>query len=285
MKPGFKPKISYMRPWVPRGLGLGLDWFFLFGFQLSGAVYLSSMSEMYSAHAWLQEDIMFAGIAGLVGMTCIFPALWQFKFRLHSKYILLGCIATIIAANLITMHTHSRFVLILTAFIGGSARMWGNFECISNSNLLVNPHHNDNGWFYYIYGIVIGMMQISTIVAGNISWLFTWEYMHYFVIGLLCFNAILLAIFAQKDQPFQPYIPMKGFDFLSWALWAVALMSLCFVFEYGEHFDWLYSPYIRTGLVVAVVALLLVFRRMFTYEKPFIDRWTYFNPRFSYARV
>lgn len=45
-------------------------------------------------------------------------------------------------------------------------------------------------------------------------------------------------------------------------MWAIFLLALAFVFEYGKFYDWLYSPYIRSGIVVAVVALLLNINRM-----------------------
>lgn len=74
--------------------------------------------------------------------------------------------------------------------------------------------------------------------------------------------------------PFPVYeaLPLYGIDWLGGILVAIFLLALAFVFEYGKFYDWLYSPYIRSGIVVAVVALLLNINRMHTLRHPYITK-------------
>ena len=51
-----------------------------------------------------------------------------------------------------------------------------------------------------------------------------------------------------------------------------SFFGIGFRFEYGKFYDWLYSPYIRSGIVVAVVALLLNINRMHTLRHPYITK-------------
>ena len=141
--------IPAMRDFVPEKLRPWIVIFIVIIVQLSGGVYLAAVSEMVGSTALLQEDIMMAGYASMVGMGLTFAIMFRLKFRFPSKVALMTCGTVILIANLICMHTTSVPVLVVTCFFAGIFRMWATFECNSTIQLwltelypVIRTHHN-----------------------------------------------------------------------------------------------------------------------------------------------
>ena len=80
---------------------------FIIVFNCTGGVYLAAVSDMVGSTQLLQEDIMMAGYASLVGMALFFAIMFRLKWAARPKITLGSCISVLIAANLICMHTAS----------------------------------------------------------------------------------------------------------------------------------------------------------------------------------
>ena len=130
-----------------------------------------------------------------------------------------------------------------------------------------------------IYIIVLESIQLSGLVAVHISDWANWQYMHWFVIGLLCIVWFLIFTLTRSIRLF-PKKPLYGIDWFGGALWGVFLFAVIFICIYGEYYDWLDSPLIRLSIVVAIVALLLNINRMAILKRPYISpqvfRYRYF---------
>lgn len=127
--------IPAMRDFVPEKLRPWIVILFVIIFQFSGGVYLAAVSEMVGSTALMQEDIMMAGYASLVGMSLTFAIMFRLKFRFPSKTTFLTCGIAIILCNLICMYTRSVPLLVTVCFFGGIFRMWATFECNSTIQL------------------------------------------------------------------------------------------------------------------------------------------------------
>lgn len=127
--------IPAMRDFVPQKLRPWIIIAFVLVFQFSGGVYLAAVSEMVGSTALMQEDIMMAGYASMVGMGLTFAIMFRLKFRFPTKVTFFVCGIAIILANLICMYTQSIPVLVATCFFAGIFRMWATFECNSTIQL------------------------------------------------------------------------------------------------------------------------------------------------------
>ncbi len=264
-----RPRVEFVRDWIPKWVGFAMGFFFLLCFQFCQPVYMPLATEMYSARSLLREDILFAGFCSLTGMSLIFPALFQLKFRFTAKSVFLAMIPVIIACNLITMNTCSRFVLGFVSLIGGTARMFCIFECFSNIQLDISPTRDMNPWLMFLYSVILGVMQFANIIQANIAWRFDWTYMNWFIIGLLLFVWLIVILFTKHFRAI-PKIAIGWLDWYGWGLWVIVMISIIFVCQYGEHFDWFASPYIRLAALIGLTALFLNIRRMHTYKAPYI---------------
>lgn len=258
---------SKLRPWIVLTFGLI--------FQLSGGIYMAAVSEMKGSLSLMQEDVMMAGYASLVGVALTFTIMFRLKFYLPVRNSLLITSLGVALCNLITMHTDNLAILISVCFISGFFRMWGTFTCFSAIQLWITPKRDMAVWFCFIPLIVQSAIQLSGLMAIYMAWLGTWQYMHWLIITLLlCMTLTTFIIFRHYRS--MPKLPLFGIDWLGMLLWATTILSLIFIFNYGEHFDWLHSVYIRMGMTTAIVSLGLNLWRASFIRHPFINlrTWT-----------
>lgn len=99
---------------IPRRLKPYLFIIFVLIVQFSGGVYLAAASDMVGTTGLMQEDILMAGYASLVGLAINFAVMFRIKFRFSTRSQLLVSAAVLIAANIICAHTSSVPVLVVT---------------------------------------------------------------------------------------------------------------------------------------------------------------------------
>ena len=211
-----------------------------------------------------------AGYASFIGMTLIFPILFRLKFRFTTRQILMTVCPILICCNLIAMNTTNIILLIVTCFVSGFFRMWGTFECFSNTRLSVTPSGNFSVFYPVIYIIVLESIQLSGLAATHLSDWANWRYMHWFVIGLLTIVWLCVLLFTRPFRPTKKK-PLYGIDWLGATLWGLILFCIVFVCIYGDYYDWTDSALIRGSIVVAIVTLLININRMHTCKRPYIE--------------
>ncbi len=266
--------IPDIRNFVPEKVKPWILVVFVMIYQLSGGVYLASVSEMTGSLALMQEDIMMAGYASLVGLSLTFTIMFRLKFRFPVKTSLLITAFGLIICNLICMHTNSVPMLVAVCFIAGFLRMWGTFTCNTNIQLWITPKRDMSVWFVYIYILVQGFIQVSGIATIYTSVLSKWEYMHWVVIVLLM-GLMLVTYIAFRHYRSMKKLPLFGIDWLGMILWAVTILCTIFVLNYGEHYDWYQSTQIRMGTAFGIVALGLNLWRASFIRHPFINLQTW----------
>lgn len=88
-------------------------------YQFSGGVYMSAVSHMSGAMSWINEDIMMAGYASLVGLTVTFPVLFRVMFRFTARNLLLLSTAVLIVGDWICMVSDFVPLVVFTSFVCG----------------------------------------------------------------------------------------------------------------------------------------------------------------------
>lgn len=266
--------IPAMRDFVPPKLRPWIIVLFVIVIQFSGGIYLAAVSEMVGSLALLQEDIMMAGYASMVGMALTFNIMFRLKFRFPSKTALLVCCAAVAVSNVICMYTDSVPVLVTTCFFAGFFRMWGTFECNSTIQLWLTPKRDLSIFFCYIYLLVQSCIQLSGLLTVYTAFWSKWEYMHWLIIGLLLL-VMMVTILLFRNYRTIPKLPLYGIDWLGGALWAIVLLCIIFVCVYGEHYDWYESFYIRLATAGGMVLLAINLWRASFIRHPFIELKTW----------
>lgn len=234
--------IPAIRNFVPEKLKPWVIILFVIVFQFSGGVYLAAVSEMVGSTALMQEDIMMAGYASMVGMALTFAIMFRLKFRFTSKVALLTCCTALIICNLISMYTRNVPVLIFACFIAGFFRMWGTFECNSTIQLWLTPKRDLSVFFCFIYFLVQGSIQLSGLATTYVTFFAKWEFMHWLIIGLLG-SVMLLTVVLFRTCRTLNKLPLYGIDWLGGLLWGLILLSVIFI---------AYMANITTGMLLPI---------------------------------
>lgn len=256
--------------YVPRRLKPYLFIFFVLIVQFSGGVYLAAASDMVGTTALMQEDILMAGYASLVGMSVNFAVMFRIKFRFSTRTQLLAAGTVLIAANLICASTASVPVLVATCFVAGWFRMQATFACNSTIQLWLTPVRDMAIFFCYVYIIVDSVIQLSGIATVWTAFFSQWEYMQWTMTGLL---ALMMAMVAVLVRPLRSpmYIPLLGIDWIGAALWAAFMMCFTFICVYGSYFDWWDAAEIRGAALIGVACLGLNLWRASFLHHPYIS--------------
>lgn len=266
--------IPAIRDFVPERWKPWIIIFMVIAFQLSGGIYMAAAGEMVGSLALMQEDIMMAGYASMAGMALTFAVMFRLKFQFTSKVAFLTCCLVLIACNLICVHVDSVPLLVATCFVSGFFRMWATFECNSTIQLWLTPKRDLSIFFCFIYLLVNSCIQLSGLATIYVSYFSKWEYMHWFIIGLLCFVMLLVMVLFRNIRVLRR-LPLYGIDWLGALLWGLILLCIIFICLYGDHYDWYESEAIRVATLAGLVMLLLNIWRASFIRHPFIALSTF----------
>ncbi len=255
---------------VPRRLKPWIFIFFVLIVQFSGGVYLAAASDMVGSTALMQEDILMAGYASLVGMSINFAVMFRIKFRFSTRAQLLTCGAVLIAAGFICAVTDSVPLLVATCFVAGWFRMQATFACNSTIQLWLTPVRDMSVFFCYVYLVVDGVIQLSGISAVYTAFFSQWEYFHWIMIALLALMMLLTLIFVKSARS-PMYIPLLGIDWLGSMLWAGFMLCFTFVCVYGNFYDWWDAPEICGATILGAACLMLNLWRASFLRHPYIS--------------
>lgn len=262
--------IPDVRGFIPRRLKPYLFILFVIIIQFSGGLYLAAASDMVGTTALMQEDILMAGYASLVGLSINFAVMFRIKFRFSTRTQLLVCGTVLIAANFICAHTQSVPLLVATCFVAGWFRMQATFACNSTIQLWLTPVRDMAIFFCYVYVIVDSAIQLSGIATVYTAFFSQWEYMHWIMVALLAF--MLLAVLVLLRPVRGPmFIPLLGIDWLGALLWSGFMLCFVFVCVYGNFYDWWDSAEIRYAAVLGAACLAINLWRATFLHHPYIS--------------
>ncbi|TGX82237.1 hypothetical protein E5358_08010 [Palleniella muris] len=259
--PDFVPR--WLKPWL----------FILFVLIIqfsSGGVYLAAISDMVGSAALMQEDILMAGYASLIGLAINFAVMFRVKFRFSTRSQLIVSGFVLIAANIICAITTSVPVLVMTCFIAGWFRMQATLACNSTIQLWLTPSRDMAVFFCYVYLLVDGVIQLSGLAAIYTAFFSEWQYMNWLMTGMLALM-ILLVMLLVKPVRGPMSLPLVGIDWIGGALWAGFMMSFTFICIYGNHYDWWDASEIRWATVTGLAFLSINLWRATFLHHPYIS--------------
>lgn len=255
---------------VPRKLKPWLFIFFVLIIQFSGGLYLASVTDMVGTTALMQEDILMAGYASLIGMSINFAVMFRIKFRFSTRIQLIASCIVILLATIICAETTSVPVLVATCFIAGWFRMQATFACNSTIQLWLTPVRDMAIFFCYVYLVVDSVIQLSGIATIYTAFFSQWEYMHWIMASLLILMLLMTLIFVRPVHA-PLHIPLLGIDWIGALLWSGFILCFTFICVYGNYFDWWDAPEIWYAMITGTACLLINLWRASFLHHPYIS--------------
>ena len=255
---------------IPRRLKPYLCIIFVLIVQFSGGLYLAAATDMVGTTALMQEDILMAGYASLIGLAINFAVMFRIKFRFSTRSQLLVAAGVLIGANIICAHTTSVPVLVVTCFIAGWFRMQATLACNSTIQLWLTPVRDMAIFFCYVYIIVDSVIQLSGIATIYTAFFSQWEYMHWTMVGLLALMMVMVLILVKPVRG-PMFIPLLGIDWIGAILRTGFMMCFTFICVYGNYYDWWDAVEIKCATLIGLACLVINLWRASFLHHPYIS--------------
>lgn len=259
-----------VRSVIPRRLKPWLFIFFVLIVQFSGGLYLAAASDMVGTTALMQEDILMAGYASLIGMSINFAVMFRIKFRFSTRTQLIVCGLVLMAAGFICAHTDSVPILVATCFVAGWFRMQATLACNSTIQLWITPVRDMAVFFCYVYILVDSVIQLSGIAVVYTAFHLQWEYMHWIMVSLLALMILMVVVLLRPVRT-PMYIPLLGIDWIGAGLWSIFMLCFTFICVYGNFYDWWEAIEIRGAAVLGLVCVGINLWRATFLHHPYIS--------------
>ncbi len=268
------------REWVPHRLRFWLFILFALTYQLVGGVYLASMTQMVGELSYISEDVSMAGYCTLIGLTIIFPMLFRLKFRFFTRQLFFITGIGLIICNILAMYVEIPWIMWIICFVAGILKMTGMFGCMSSIQLCITPTRNFGVFFPVVYILVCGAIQLSGMSTAYISYFTNWRMMNVLLVALLIMHLACVFFLMKKDHRSGPYLPLKGVDFVGFILWSAFLLVGTWIFTFGEHYEWWYSPKIWNATILFIALFIICIFESKKKKQPYIEL-----KAFTYTRV
>ncbi len=270
-------RVPSFNGYVPRRLQPWIYLLFAFIFQLSGGIYGGAMNHVAGEYSLMREDVLMVVMANVVGVAMPFPVLFRLKFRFANRRLLLTAALAVAVCDLLIVHVESLPVMCALAYVAGFFKLCGTFECMSNIQLWMTPKRDFTVFFPLLYCIVLGNMSLSPWLTEHLIYLCQdWRAVNYVMAGLLLTVALTVYV-TTHDFMFMKPIPFISVDWLGCLLWSALMLEFIFFFNYGEYYNWLDAPVMRTVAVLFIVTLYVCVQRMRHIRHPYIalEAWKY----------
>lgn len=258
------------KEWVPDKCRFWVYILFLIAFQFSNGMYFTAMSQMQGELSITMNDVKMMSHAVLIGLTLYFPLAFRLKFYFTNRTSLIIAAVGLMVCNIIVPHIDHPFILVVIGFVAGFFRLYGTFECFSNILPKITPTYNYAVFLSFVFFVVLGVIHVFDAFSMQLIYYYDWKHLHSLAIGLLLM-VVLLAILLMRPFRPNPKMPLLGIDWLGMILWAIFILSLIFVVQYGHQLDWFQSQYIRIATGTALIALGFNIARMNHIRHPFLE--------------
>ena len=217
------PKNYPFYNWVPKPVGIIILFVFFLPILTVGGTYSVASTEMMSELGIISEHIQFANFATSIGMAAFCPFLYRLVVIRRQKMMCLAGFSLMYIFSYICAKTDSVFLLALCSIFMGFLRMVlmmvnlftlikyaGHIEAYDKITPGNEPT-TDEGWdkldiersaaqpAIYLFFMVLG--QLGTSLTAWLAFEYEWQYIHYFMMGLLLLCILITFI----TMPYHKY--------------------------------------------------------------------------------
>lgn len=269
------PKNYPFYNWMPKPVGILILLLLFLPILTVGGTYSVNATEMMSGLGIISEHIQFANFATSIGIAAFCPFLYRLVVIRREKMMCIAGFSLMYIFSYICAKTESIFLLALCSLFMGFLRMVlmmvnlftlikyaGNMEAYDKITPGNEPESGEE-WDkldiersiaqpgIYLFFMILG--QLGTSLTAWLAFEYEWQYVYYFMMGLLLFCILLVFI----TMPYHKYttrrFPINFRQFGNASIFSVSLLCITYVLIYGKVLDWYDDPTIRWATAFAVI--------------------------------
>ena len=239
-----------------------------------------ALRQMQGSLSATQDQAAWVLTSYLIALAVMTPLWGAISSTFGRKPLLLLSIAGFIGFSLLSGTSETLAEILVYRFFQGA--FGAALIPLSQSALLsIYPREDYSiamGWWGV--GIMFGPVFGPTL-GGYITEYFNWRWAFYLnlPIGLLAFTMIAALVPRQRNTA------KRAFNYLGFAMLAIAVASVQFLLDRGERLDWFSSPTIILLSLVAAAAVWVFVVNSLTSRIPFVDPVIFHDRNYVYGIV
>jgi len=262
------PKNYPFYNWVPKPVGIIILILFFLPILTVGGTYSVNSTEMMNGLGIISEHIQFTNFATSIGMAAFCPFLYRLVLIRREKMMCIAGFSLMYIFSYICAKTDSVFLLALCSLFTGFLRMV--LMMVNLFTLIKYAGHIEayepatgEGWdkldiersaaqpAIYLFFMILG--QIGTSLTAWLAFEYEWQYVYYFMMGLLLLCILITFI----TMPYHKYVtrrfPINFKQFGNASIFSVMLLCITYILTYGKVLDWYDNPTIQWATVGAII--------------------------------
>ncbi|MEN5193485.1 MFS transporter [Sphingobacterium faecium] len=263
--------IPIFKEWLPEWLARTIIFAILLTSAIGFALYANNPESIRGYYGVEPTDVQFS-IVLMYGSIASFLALdfRTVKYFTTRKYLLAGLFLNAIC-YVICFYTKNWTLFLICRFALG-------ISCALITSIVLNlifPRLPSNRARVIAYTIFYAGLQIISPLCG----IYSSVLLHYFDFNFLFLGLLILLVpiifivlFTMNSKSrIHKRIPLYDVDFTGYIFYTLICLLVGYILVYGQQFNWMESPLIRTLSAITVIILFLFVIRELTLKRPLVE--------------
>lgn len=261
------------KAWVPTWLIYLSLLIFMLPIACTLGVYMGGMSTATSFYGVDSTDINYSVVVYYLAIVAGFPMEVRFFNYFSSKPYLIGCVGLAMLVNTTLYFNHNFALLLVLRFLGGTISL-GVIGIVFN--LVFNQFHAQRSrvlGYATMYTALFGSAPLAYLLD---AWLFSnFDFNSVFLVGVFGVlpGLILMTIILRNgiDLRRNGKISLESLEWISYILYAAALLLLAYFMLYGQYYEWFRSARMVLCFAASLCLFTLFIIRQIILDNPYID--------------
>ncbi|MGK9126779.1 MFS transporter [Olivibacter sp. SA151] len=257
------------KAWVPRWLIFLTTLLLLLPTLLLFAMSTANVSAAVGYYGIEPADVQFSLLVFYAAIAAFTPLETRFFNRIATKEYLLICLSLQLVFAYGVYHSHHLGVILPIRFLQGIVNCGTTSICL---NLLFRQLKSDHAreiGYSIFYGLILCVAPLTSLMAAPLIDQYDYKVIYKAITFCIIPGAIML-LSIMHNVRLSRKTPLYQLDWVSFVLYAGALVLLAYVLVYGQQLNWFDDPMVRYGAFLVPLLLLMNYWRQKSLKRPYV---------------
>jgi MFS transporter, DHA2 family, multidrug resistance protein len=257
------------KKWVPRWLIFVTTILLLVPTLLLFAMSTANVPAAVGYYGIEPADVQFSLLVFYAAIAAFTPLETRFFNRIATKEYLLICLSLQILLAYGVYHSSSLSIILPIRFVQGIVNCGTTSICL---NLLFRQLHSNYAreiGYAIFYGLILCVSPLTSLLAAPLIDQYDYNVIYKAITFCIIPGAIMLLSIMHNIR-LSRKTPLYQLDWVSFVLYASALILIAYMLVYGQQLNWFDSRVICVGVLVAPFLLMLNYWRQKSLKRPYI---------------
>ncbi|WP_134088785.1 MFS transporter [Olivibacter sp. XZL3] len=258
------------KAWVPRWLIFVTTLLLLLPTLLLFAMSTANVSAAVGYYGIEPADVQFSLLVFYAAIAAFTPLEARFFNRIATKEYLLICLSLQLVFAYAVYHSHHLGLILPIRFLQGIVNCGTTSICLNLLFRQLTSGHSREIGYSIFYGLILCVAPLTSLMAAPLIDQYDYKVIYKAVTFCIIPGAVML-LSIMHNVRLSRKTPLSQLDWISFVLYASALVLIAYILVYGQQLNWLDNTIIRYGVFLAPLLLGLSYVRQKSIKRPYID--------------